>query len=199
MIGRLSRHIDRNRGFLKVSGGELVIAFCFIGWPLSLEGVGKADGSLICLARMHSGSKGKSGSTRPASKQSPSWVDYKPEQVEEIIVSLVNQGHNSSEIGAILRDQYGVPSVKWLCGKTIGAILEKHKLSPDLPYDLLNLIKKSVTQKRHMAENNSDKTANHGYELTVSKIRRLVKYYRKSGSIPSDWRYTPEIAELLVK
>jgi small subunit ribosomal protein S15 len=154
---------------------------------------------VVFLSRMHSGKKGKSGSSAPPSKQSPGWVEYKPKEIEEAIVSLSNAGHSASEIGMILRDQYGVPNVKELTGKKIEGILEKHELLPDVPQDLLNLIKKSVALQKHSSENKKDFTAKRGYQLTVSKIRRLVKYYHKKGKLPKEWRYTAEKAALLVK
>lgn len=151
------------------------------------------------MSRMHSGSKGKSGSTPPASKQSPGWVEYKPEEVEQIIIELTNAGQTPAEIGMTLRDQYGIPSVQKLTGNKIEKILEKHKLSSDMPRDLLNLIKRSVVLAKHIEENKKDETAKRGYILTVSKIRRLTDYYIKKGKIEKSWRYTPEKAALLVK
>ncbi len=148
---------------------------------------------------MHSGKKGRSGSTKPAGKQVPNWVEYKPAEVEEVIVNLADAGRTSSEIGTILRDQYGIPSVKSLTGKTIEKILAKHNLLSEVPRDLLNLIKRSVTLERHSAKNKKDFTAKRGYQLTVSKIRRLVKYYHKKGKLPKEWVYSPEKAALLVK
>ncbi|MFH1391500.1 MAG: 30S ribosomal protein S15 [Candidatus Diapherotrites archaeon] len=151
------------------------------------------------MSRMHSGSKGKSGSTPPASKQSASWVEYKPAEIEQIIIELANTGLTASEIGITLRDQYGIPSVHKLSGKKIEQILEKNKLGSDIPRDMLNLIKKSVKLTKHMEKNKKDMTSKRGYQLTVSKIRRLTKYYVKKGKLAKDWRYTPEKAALLVK
>ncbi len=151
------------------------------------------------MARMHSGAKGKSGSTPPASKKSPNWVEYKADEVAEIIVSLANSGMTPSEIGMALRDQYGIPSVKNLTGKNIEKILSENKLGSDIPRDMLNLIKKSVEVQSHMKKNHKDTTAKRGYQLTVSKIRRLTIYYTKKGRLPKGWKYTPESAALLVK
>ena len=151
------------------------------------------------MSRMHSGSKGKSGSTGPASKENPTWVEYTSAQVEEFIVELANNGLTSSEIGMTLRDQYGVPSVKKLTSKKIEQILDKKDLGTDVPRDMLNLIKKSVQLVKHMEKNKKDMTSKRGYQLTVSKIRRLTKYYIKNGKLAKDWRYTPEKAALLVK
>jgi len=151
------------------------------------------------MARMHSGKKGRSGSSPPASKQSPDWVEYKSEEIEELIIGLANTGLTPSEIGMNLRDQHGVPSVKKLTGLTIEKILAKHNLGSDLPRDLLNLIKNSVALRKHMDSNKKDMTAKRGYQLAVSKIRRLTKYYTKKGKLVKGWKYTPESAALLVK
>ena len=151
------------------------------------------------MARMHSGSKGKSGSSPPITKDSPTWVEYKPKEVEELLVNFANSGMTPSEIGMTLRDQYGIPSVKKLTGMTIEKILAKHNLQSDIPRDLLNLIGKSVKLQKHMSENKKDMTSKRGYILTVSKIRRLSKYYIRKGKLDKTWRYTPEKAALLVK
>jgi small subunit ribosomal protein S15 len=148
---------------------------------------------------MHSGKKGKSGSTPPSEKESPTWVEYTPAQTEKLITELANQGKTQAEIGTILRDQHGIPSIKKLCKKTVGKILEEQKIQPEIPEDLMNLIRSSVAQQKHMKENKKDNTAKRGYILTVSKIRRLVKYYQKQKRIQSNWKYTPETAALLVK
>ena len=151
------------------------------------------------MARMHSGDKGKHGSKKPVSKKAPAWVELGAKEIEELIVSQANAGQTPAEIGMVLRDQYGVPSVRAVTKKRVSDILAKHKLLPDVPRDLLNLIEKSVKLTKHMAENRKDTTAKRGYQLTVSKIRRLAKYYKKKGQLPADWRYTKQTAALLVK
>jgi len=151
------------------------------------------------MARMHSRAGGKSGSKKPVSKKAPEWVELKPNEIEEAITNLANAGHSSAEIGTMLRDQYGVPDVKNITGKTITEILEKHNLAPKIPEDLMNLIRTSVRQKAHMEKNKKDFDAKRGHQLSVSKIRRLVKYYKKKGKMPEDWRYTEKTAELLAK
>ena len=148
---------------------------------------------------MHSGDKGKHGSKKPVSKKAPAWVELGNKEIEELIVNLANAGQTPAQIGTVLRDQYGVPSVRAVTKKKISDILEKNKLLPDVPRELLNLIEKSVKLTKHMNENKKDTTAKRGYQLTVSKIRRLAKYYKKKGRLPADWRYTPETAALLVK
>ncbi len=148
---------------------------------------------------MHSRDRGKSGSSSPPSKESPGWIDYSPKEIEEAIVNLANTGMTAAQIGMALRDQYGIPNFKNFSGKKIEQVLKEKELLPDVPRDLLNLIKKSVTLQKHMAENRGDMTAKRGYQLTVSKIRRLVKHYKKEKKLAQDWRYTAETAALLVK
>ena len=148
---------------------------------------------------MHSRKKGQSGSSPPAVKTSQEWVEYDSKQVEEIIINLANAGHTSGEIGTILRDQYGIPEVKKLTGKKINHWLEENKLLPEIPQDMLNLIKNAAKIEKHMEQNKKDFTAKRGLQLTVSKIRRLQKYYLKKGKLPKGWRYSSEVGALLVK
>lgn len=124
---------------------------------------------------------------------------FSKKDAEEIVVSLANAGHSPSKIGLILRDEHKVANFKELTGKTIRVVLEENKLLGDIPEDLLNLIRKSVVLNLHLEKNKKDFSAKRGYELTVSKIRKLAKYYVKKNRIAKDWRYTPEKAALLVK
>ncbi len=151
------------------------------------------------MARMYSRKRGKSGSTRPYRTESPAWVEHKPEDVEEIIVKLVKKGETPSKIGIILRDQYGIPNVKLLTKKRICQILEKHNIKPEIPQDLMDLIRKAVALSKHRSTNAQDMVAKRGLQLTESKIRRLVKYYKRAGKLPADWKYTLDKAKLLVK
>lgn len=131
--------------------------------------------------------------------KAPSWVELKPKEIVEAIINLANAGHSQSAIGSMLRDQYGVPDVKAAVGKRIEEILKENNIMSEVPEDLMNLIRKSVALKRHMDKNKKDFTAKRGYQLTVSKIRGLVNYYKKKGRLPSEWRYSEETAALLVK
>lgn len=151
------------------------------------------------MARMHSRAKGKSGSTKPVNKEKPDWVKLKPQEIEDLVVSYFKQGMSPSLIGITLRDQHGIPCVSDLVGKTITQILEDNNLRPELPEDLGNLIKSAVKLLKHLKDNKKDMTAKRGYQLTVSKIRRLSKYYKKKGLLPEDWKYSDEKAALLVR
>ncbi len=132
-------------------------------------------------------------------KPSLEWVEYSKEEAIEIVKKLANEGHSKSEIGMILRDQYGIPKFSALTGMKISQALREANIKEEIPEDLLNLIKKSVKIKEHLAKNQKDFTCKRGYELTLSKIRRLVSYYKSEGILPPEWRFTDETAKLLVK
>jgi len=143
--------------------------------------------------------EGKPKKKASVAKQVFDFVEYGPKEIEEAIINLANSGYTPSQIGMILRDQYGVPSVTKVAGEKIEEILARHKLLGDTPRDLLNLIEKSVRLQKHLKENKKDFTAKRGYQLSVSKIRRLVNYYHRAGKLSKEWRYTPERAALLIK
>lgn len=151
------------------------------------------------MARMYSHKGGKHGSHRPVRKGPPAWVAYKKDEVEKLVIKLRQQGLNSAMLGLTLRDQYGIPSVKDITGKSITQILKENKLEAKLPEDLLNLIKKAVAIKEHLAKNKKDLHSKKGMENAESKIRRLAKYYKSRKILPADWAYEPEKAKLLVQ
>ncbi len=147
---------------------------------------------------MYSRKKGKAGSTKPISKDNPVWVSYKPAEVEALIVKLAKQDHGSSKIGLILRDSYGIPDVKAVLGKKIGAVLKEKKLVKGLPEDMTFLVEKHIKEMGHFASNKHDEVGRRGMNLTEAKIRRLAKYYKKKGVLPADWKYDKSKAKLLV-
>jgi small subunit ribosomal protein S15 len=151
------------------------------------------------MARMHSRDKGKSGSNRPALKEKISWVRYKPKEIELLIVKLAKEGIKASRIGLVLRDSYGIPSVKDLVGKSITKIMREKKLLGDIPEDLLDLIKRSVQLKKHLEENHKDNTAKRGLRLTESKINRLIKYYKGTEVLSSEWKYDEKRFKLMAE
>ncbi|MBI2530323.1 MAG: 30S ribosomal protein S15 [Candidatus Diapherotrites archaeon] len=144
--------------------------------------------------------KGKFSSERKTSeRKAPEWVEYKPRQIEQLIVQMANSGHTGSEIGMLLRDQYGIPNVETVTKKSMLKMLQENNIAPKMPEDLMNLIKKSLKLHKHMQLNRKDMSAKHGYVLTVSKIRKLSNYYQRMGRLAKDWRYSTEEAELLMK
>lgn len=116
----------------------------------------------------------------------------KPEEVEELVVSLYRKGYPPSMIGLILRDMYGIPSVKAITGKKITRILEERGMKPEIPEDLVNLMRRAARVRRHLEEHPKDYHSKRGLQLIESKIHRLVKYYKRIGVLPPDWEYKPE-------
>ncbi len=151
------------------------------------------------MARMHARKRGKSGSTRPLVTEPPEWVTADEEEIVQRIVTLAKQGKNSGEIGIALRDQYGVPSVNLVTGKSISQIMKEKNIYPDLPEDLLFLMEKAVNLYEHMDENHKDLHNRKGLQEIEAKIRRLVKYYKRKGILPEDWRYNRSLAEMLTQ
>ncbi len=150
------------------------------------------------MARMHSRKKGKAGSHKPRNK-SNTWVRYKAKELELLIVKLAKEGRSPSLIGIYLRDNYGIPDVKQILKKTLTQVLKEKNLATELPEDLLSLIKKSVQIQKHLEENKLDMTALRGLQLTDSKIRRLVKYYKENGVLPLNWKYDSASLRLYVE
>lgn len=151
------------------------------------------------MARMHSRRRGKSGSSKPLKKTKLVWIRYKKEEVEKLVIKLANQDKTNSEIGIILRDSYGVPSVKDLTNNKISKILEKNNLKKEIPEDLRALINREVNLVKHIERNKQDKTAKRGLQLTTSKINRLSGYYKRNGVLSKDWSYDLKQAKVLVK
>lgn len=151
------------------------------------------------MARMHSRRRGVSSSKKPVKKQSPSWTRYKEKEIEMLVMKFAKEGMTASKIGTILRDTYGIPDVRLICSKKITQIMKEKKVSKELPEDLSAMIKKAVMLRKHLEENRKDYTAKRGLQLTESKVKRLIKYYKKSGKLDEDWKYDPERAGFFIE
>jgi small subunit ribosomal protein S15 len=154
--------------------------------------------SLAFMARIHSRKKGKSGSHKPYRQNQAQWVELNSNQIEELIIELAKEGRSTAEIGAILRDQWGIPSVKLSIKKKILKILEENQLAPKLPEALKNLMKRAINLRSHLSTNKKDLHNQRALHLVEAKIKRLAKYYIREGKLSADWKYTPERAKLLV-
>jgi len=130
-------------------------------------------------------------------RRPPSWCNYKPEEVEALVVKLAKEGRPPSEIGIILRDQYGIPLVKPITGKSIMEILEEAGLALRIPEDLANLLEKQKQMVRHLEKHRGDKKNVHSLQLLESRIHRLIKYYRRLNRLPPDFKYKPVSATFM--
>jgi len=133
--------------------------------------------------------KGKSHSIRPVTKRPPTWCKYQPEEVEALVVKLAKEGHSPSRIGTILRDQYAVPLAKPITGKRILKILRENELAPSLPEDLTSMLRKAENLTLHLEKNRTDLYNKRSLQLIQARIRKLSKYYKRVGILPSNWKY----------
>lgn len=122
------------------------------------------------------------------SKRPPSWCKYAAEEVEALVIKLTKEGHPPSRIGAILRDQYAIPLVKSLTGKSITQILKEAGMAPSIPEDLQNLMRKAARLRAHLEENKKDYHNKRALQLIEAKIHKLSKYYKRVGVLPPDWK-----------
>jgi len=120
-------------------------------------------------------------------------------EVEELVVKLAKEGVPPSRIGIIMRDQHAVPSVEGATGKGLQQILDAHGLKPEIPEDLMNKIRKAVPLYGHLARNPKDFGTKRALEVVEAEIQKLAKYYKRKGSLASDWRYNRERAAILVR
>jgi small subunit ribosomal protein S15 len=109
--------------------------------------------------------------------------------VEAIIVRLSKEGHGPSKIGTILRDQHGIPLAKPIVGKSITKVLKESSAVPSTPEDLESLLKKASRLRVHLEKNNRDLNNKRALQLTEARIRKLSRYYKRTGILSSDWKF----------
>lgn len=139
---------------------------------------------------------GKSHQIRPISKRSPSWCKYQPEEVETLVIKLAKEGNSTSRIGMILRDQYAIPLVKPITGKTVTKILTEAQLAPTMPEDLASLMKKAGSLSAHYEKNRADLHNKRALQVIEAKIHKLSRYYKRKGVLPKNWKYEAKIASI---
>ncbi len=149
-----------------------------------------------CGVTMPKQEKGKSHSMRPVSRRPPSWCKYQPEEVESFIIKLAKEGHSLSGIGTILRDQYAIPLVKPITGKSISDTLKAANLASTMPEDLANLIKKAQGLAVHMDKNKKDLHNKRNMQIVEARIHKLSRYYKREGIIARNWKYEAKIASV---
>jgi len=148
---------------------------------------------------MHARRRGKSGSQRPLITENPAWVPLNKDEIEEKIIAMGKDGIPAARIGLLLRDQHAVPDVKLATGRTVLDILKENDLQPTIPDDLIALMRKAINLQTHLMENKKDVANKRNLQMVESKIRRIVKYYKREGTLPADWQYSIANAELLIE
>ena len=145
---------------------------------------------------MHIRRKGKSHSKKPVVIKKPDWLEINPEEIKQIALNLAREGKYPSEIGLILRDQYGVPTFKQVTGIKLMKFLREQGVKYEYPEDLARLIEKAKSLTNHLKINRRDYRNKHSLELIEAKIHHLVKYYKKRGVLPKKWRYRNVVARI---
>lgn len=150
---------------------------------------------------MHTGGHGKAKSRKPLVEigKMPEDMTVSKAQLEDVIVDYAKQNMHQAQIGQMLKEKHGVKYVKQVFGKRLGEILKEKGVKNEYPQDFLDLIKKAVLMRNHLAKNHRDVYNTTRLKRVESKIWRLTKYYKKVGVIPEDWKYDPAKAALLVK
>lgn len=136
---------------------------------------------------------------RKISLKIPRKFRYKRQEVESLVVNLAKERKSSAAIGEILKKEYGILDVKVITGKTITQIMKENNLYPELPEDMMNMLRKAVRLRAHLERNRADKHSLRGLEILESKIRRIAKYYIRKNILPKNWKYSPEEAKLIVQ
>lgn len=144
------------------------------------------------MARIHKSRRGKSGSKKVYRNAPPEWVEMSKEEVVKKILELYNEGMEPSKIGMVLRDRYGIPSVRQITGKRLVDVLKENGVSIKYPEDLKALIRKALKLRKHLEAHKKDLHNRRGLQLIEAKIWRLSSYYKEKGLLPADWSYDPE-------
>jgi small subunit ribosomal protein S15 len=77
--------------------------------------------------------------------------------------------------------------------------MKDNKTYPPLPEDLIDLMKRATLVRKHLESHKRDKHSRRGLDLIESKIKRLIKYYKRKKLIAKDWKYDPEKAKIIVR
>lgn len=148
------------------------------------------------MARMHIRRKGRSHSKRPVELKEHEWIKYTREDIEKIVLKLAKEGKYPSEIGMILRDQYGIPTFKQVTGVKLAKFLRDRGIEYEYPEDLAKLIEKAKKLVNHLKSNRRDYKNKHSLELIEAKIHHLAKYYKSRELLPKKWKYRTVVARI---
>ena len=104
----------------------------------------------------------------------PTWLKYTKEEVVAIVKKLAEKDITSEKIGLILRDQYGIPSVR-LYGIKMKEAMEDKFQEPTT----LNLDKKLKKIIDHFKKNKQDKKSERALVITKAKLKKRTDYIKR--------------------
>ena len=97
----------------------------------------------------------------------------KEPELKKIILEL-SESKTPSQIGHILRDQYGIPTTK-VFGKSLKDYLKELEVNRN--EDLENAEKKVTNLKEHLKNNITDRKAKHKLQHAQSRLNITKKYF----------------------
>jgi small subunit ribosomal protein S15 len=101
----------------------------------------------------------------------PKWIKMKEPELKKTILEL-SEKYAPSQIGIILRDQYGIPTTK-VFGKKLKAYLKE--LGIERNEKLENSENKFERMKEHLKNNVTDRKAKHKFQKAQSRLNKLKK------------------------
>ncbi len=110
--------------------------------------------------------------------EKPSWLKLTEEELKKIIAELAEKYHQPAQIGLVLRDQYGVPSVR-VYGKKLSHYLKELGLKTNA--ELENAERKVERLKAHLKKHITDKKAKHKLQKAQSRLNILRRYFERKN------------------
>jgi len=107
--------------------------------------------------------------------EKPVWLKMKEDDLKKIIAELA-QKNSPSQIGMILRDQYGVPTAR-IFGKKLSSYLKEAGIETNA--ELENARKKLEKLRMHLKKHITDKKAKHKIQKAQSRVKILTEYFEK--------------------
>jgi len=121
--------------------------------------------------------------------------EVNPQDILNEILQLARQGYKKSDIGRVIREKYG-KSVKELLGKKLEKILEENGIKEEIPEDLLAIFKRINKMIKHLEVHKKDMHTKKRLEEYEKSVQCLIKYYKRIGKLPKDFKYTREVVKM---
>jgi small subunit ribosomal protein S15 len=117
------------------------------------------------------------------------------EKINDIIKDLWNKGFTPSLIGKRIKEEFGV-KVKDITGKKLTRYAKELGLKLEIPEELIYLFKKVNRMVKHLETNRKDIVTKKSLEELESRIKSLIKYYKKKKKLPESFEYSRDIAKM---
>jgi small subunit ribosomal protein S15 len=118
------------------------------------------------------------------------------EQINDIIKELWNKGYTPSQIGKELKEKYNINVKEILNKKLVKYATKELNLKQEIPEDLLYLFKKINVMLKHLELHKKDIVTKKKLEELESRVKSLIKYYKKNKKLPQTFEYSRDIAKM---